>query len=87
MLYLLCLVYIGQRRSSQCGEENEVEGIVVGMLDLSMPRESAYYDMCPNLENVNFHLSCHEPSIIYDDMTSFLEEIWHGKGATESGLS
>jgi hypothetical protein len=42
---------------------------------------------CPNLENVDFHLSCHEPAIIYDDTTSFFEQIWHGEGATVSGLS
>ena len=53
------------------------------MLDLSTPRESANYDMCPSLENVDFHLSCHEPAVLCDDITSSFEEMWHGEGARE----
>jgi len=41
---------------------------------------------CPNFENVDFYLSCHEPAILDDDMMSSFEKMWHGEGATVSGL-
>jgi hypothetical protein len=41
---MLCLGYVGRRCSSQRGKENEVEGIVGGILDLSAPQESANYN-------------------------------------------